>query len=597
MPYTPMPLGQIISLEYGKPLPQEDRTPDGVPAYGANGILCFCRKPYRTEPSLIIGRKGSAGEVTLTEGPFWPTDVTYYVEHDRDQTDLRFLYHLLKFQNLPRLAKGVKPGINRNDVYALTVPVPPLSEQKRIVAILDEAFEGIGKAVANTEKNLDNINTLFERLVSESVFGPCEDPGWSLSTVSEVAAANKGSIRTGPFGSQLLHSEFVDQGVAVLGIDNAAQNEFAWSKRRYISAEKYASLIRYTVKPGDVLITIMGTCGRCAVVPDDIPTAINTKHLCCITLDRRKCLPEYLHAYFLYHPLAREYLGRHAKGAIMAGLNMSLIQEMPLALPSLKKQAEIAERVSSAQSTFRSIEANYGHKLSAMNELKQSMLANAFAGQLLAKVHVATVAPVRNQQSATEVTAAILAFAYERHAAQRREKTLGHVKAQKTLHLVEAIAGVELGRYPIKDAAGPNDFGHMLRAEEWAKSRGLFEFANRPNGYDFKPLANYKSEIGVLVSSLSEHQQAIERVIDLLIPMNSEQAEVLATVHAAWNNLLADGKIADDSAILYEARENWHPSKLKIAESKFRDAIKFIRAKGIVPDGSAKPVRGQDRLL
>jgi type I restriction enzyme S subunit len=82
----------------------------------------------------------------------------------------------------------------------------------------------------------------------------------------------------------------------------------------------------------------MGTCGRVAVVPDDIPTAINTKHLCAISVNQDVILPDYLHDYILYHPFAAKYLTRQTKGAIMEGLNMSIIKQMPILLPPLETQ-------------------------------------------------------------------------------------------------------------------------------------------------------------------------------------------------------------------------------------------------------------------
>jgi type I restriction enzyme S subunit len=271
-------------------------------------------------------------------------------------------------------------NLNGDAYKAIRVAYPPLPEQRRIVAILDEAFEAISTAKANTEKNLQNAQELIGTGYSAIVDG-FDQSQWGIEPVTNIAAAGKGSMRTGPFGSQLLHSEFVDDGIAVLGIDNAVANEFRWDKRRYINEAKYRDLARYRVYPGDVLITIMGTCGRCAVVPDDIPVAINTKHLCCITVDRKKCLPDYLHRYFLCDPQALAYLTAQAKGSIMAGLNMSIISALPVRLPPLDQQASIVERSDSLQSECDRLANAQTQKLAAFDELKKSLLHQAFTGK------------------------------------------------------------------------------------------------------------------------------------------------------------------------------------------------------------------------
>ena len=266
------------------------------------------------------------------------------------------------------------------DFPSFPISVPSLAEQERIVGVLDEAFAGLATAQAHAEQNLKNARALFDSHLHAVFSHP--GPGWVEKTVKEVAAPAKGSIRTGPFGSQLLHSEFVDEGIAVLGIDNAVNNEFRWGKSRFITPEKFNQLERYRVYPGDVLITIMGTCGRCAIVPDDIPTAINTKHICCITLDRKQCLSAYLHIYFLHSPQSQEFLTKHAKGAIMAGLNMGLIQELPVMLPPIKVQAEIVKAADTLRAETQRLAGLYEQKLAALAALKKSLLHQAFSGAL-----------------------------------------------------------------------------------------------------------------------------------------------------------------------------------------------------------------------
>ena len=298
----------------------------------------------------------------------------------------KYLFHLLTSDTYKDFIAEQSDGVNINnlkfdDLRRFEVPYPSLSEQKRIVTLLDEVFAHIATAKANAEQNLQNARALFAAGFS-SFATATEQDQWSRTTVEAIAAPKKNAIRTGPFGSQLLHGEFVDAGIAVLGIDNAVSNEFRWGKSRFISVEKYKQLERYKVYPGDVLITIMGTCGRCAVVPDDIPIAINTKHLCCITTDWKKCLPSYLHAYFLYHPIAQDFLIKHAKGSIMAGLNMGLIQDLPLLLPAIDRQQEIVERLNLLQKETQRLESIYQQKLSALDALKKSLLHQAFSGQL-----------------------------------------------------------------------------------------------------------------------------------------------------------------------------------------------------------------------
>jgi restriction endonuclease S subunit len=215
-------LGDIIQLEYGKPLPPVDRNPDGLyPVYGANGEKDRSNRFYRDSQSIIVGRKGSAGEITLTEEKYWPLDVTYYVDFDRERYDLRFLYYLLKALNLPSLAKGVKPGINRNEVYDLPVMVPLLPEQRRIVAILDKAFDGIAIAKTSTEKSLQDVREIIESYI-RSVLHKNQN-GWERKNFEDCIIDVK-------YTAKIQKKYFLDTGsYPIVSQENGLKNGY-WNK-------------------------------------------------------------------------------------------------------------------------------------------------------------------------------------------------------------------------------------------------------------------------------------------------------------------------------------------------------------------------------
>ena len=326
--------------------------------------------------SVLFSSRAPIGHVAVNTVPMATNQGFKSLIPKRDLVAPKFLFHWLRANRtyLEGLGNGATfKEVSKAVVSRVEIPVPPLPEQRRIAAILDQA----DALRAKRREALAQLDSLTQSIFIE-MFGGQQSQDWPVETIADVAALHDGSIRTGPFGSQLLHSEFVADGVAVLGIDNAVANEFRWGERRFISETKYRELRRYTVKPGDVLITIMGTCGRCAVVPDDIPLAINTKHLCCITLNPLKCLPEFLHAFFLRHPMARGYLEQTSKGAIMSGLNMGLIKAMPISVPPLALQQTFATRIQAVEA----LKATHRAALAELDALFASLQHRAFAGQL-----------------------------------------------------------------------------------------------------------------------------------------------------------------------------------------------------------------------
>jgi type I restriction enzyme S subunit len=295
------------------------------------------------------------------------------------EVDRDYLFHYLRHpkvveQAVLRCSGANLPRLSPRDLGMFDVPVPSLTEQRRIANILD-------KADAIRRKRKEGI-ALTDELLRSAFFemvGPAarDYTKWHARTIESLAANVPNAMRTGPFGSDLLHSEFVDRGIAVLGIDNAVQNRFAWGERRFVTEEKYEALRRYTVRPGDVIVTIMGTTGRSAVVPDDIPAAITTKHLATITLDRGQAEPEFVSQALFRHPEALRQIATANRGAIMSGLNLGLIKTLTIPIPPIDRQREFAELTRRARA--------FESKLSSRGEsdlLFNVLVSGAFSGLL-----------------------------------------------------------------------------------------------------------------------------------------------------------------------------------------------------------------------
>ena len=293
------------------------------------------------EDDLLISLTGNVGRVALLDKEFLPAALNQRVACLRLKEGVpynkSFLYCFLNsdyFENkCIQSAKGVAQK-NMSTEWLKDYEIPDLSleEQREIATALNKVSELI---TARTQQlsTFDNIvkSRFIELFGNETI-----SQSWPKTNIGSVAL----DARTGPFGSALHHDEFVDEGVFVLGIDNAVENRFSYNKMRYITEEKYQQLKRYTVKSGDVIITIMGTVGRSAVIPEDMPKAINTKHLACITPDQSQVDPYFLTCLFQMHPDIRLQLQNQCKGAIMDGLNLTIIKALKFSLPPLSLQKQ-----------------------------------------------------------------------------------------------------------------------------------------------------------------------------------------------------------------------------------------------------------------
>ncbi len=328
--------------------------------------------------TLLLSFKLSIGKLSFAGTDLYTNEaIAGLVIKNVSSLNPYFLYHALKnikFVGGNQAVMGIT--LNSKSLADLKIPLPHLDDQIRIATILTRAEN----LIAKRKESIKTLDELLKSTFLEMFYPANRDfAAWPLTEIKELAAHHKGAMRTGPFGSNLLHDEFTTSGdVAVLGIDNAVQNKFAWDQRRFITLEKYQELSSYKVFPGDVIITIMGTIGRAAVIPEDIPLAINTKHLAAITLDRNNANPVFL-AYSIHSsPFIQKQFASKNRGAIMNGLNLGLIKETKIRKPPIELQNQFAAIVEKVES----IKLKYTQSFAELENLYGSLSQRAFKGEL-----------------------------------------------------------------------------------------------------------------------------------------------------------------------------------------------------------------------
>ncbi|HXB62825.1 MAG TPA: restriction endonuclease subunit S, partial [Acidobacteriaceae bacterium] len=511
----------------------------------------------------------------------------------------RFLYHQL-VSKMDMLLSMVSRGatvhrLMTEQIRSLDFVLPPLAEQQRIVDILDEAFENIATAKAHAEKNLRNACALFESHL-QSVFTQ-RGRGWVANKLKSVTT-KIGSGAT-PRGGE---ESYQVEGISLIRSLNVHDFGFKYLKLAFLDDIQADELSNVRVQARDVLLNITGaSVARCCIVPEDVLPARVNQHVSIIRPIAEKLDPDFLHYLLISKPYKDHLLQTGEEGgSTRQAITKAQIQDFSVEYPAtVKEQKAIAAKLDAMLAETQHLESIYQQKLAALDALKNSLLHQAFSDQLsqLISKTVAIPFPVTLPNiSSTDLHVGILAIAYEAHQKAHKASTFGHVKAEKIAHMVEAYVGVDLGRNPVRDAAGPNDFPHLKRVEHRADKAGYLTFKRQAaEGYKVTKKRGFDSLINKTRVALGDRNQKLGSLLDLMIPMDSKQAEIFATVYAAWNNLLIDKEPITDERIVQAAREDWHRDKLNIPRERFFRAIEWIRAKELCPEGQGKRVESKTK--
>ena len=269
-------------------------------------------------------------------------------------------------------------GFNASKLGALSIPIPPLSEQQRIVSILGEAFEGIAIAKANAERNVANARALF-RAELETIFSR-GDSCWVSSRLADVTT-KIGSGATPRGGEQAYKS----QGVSLIRSLNVHDLEFKYAKLAFLDDLQAGELQNVEVLERDVFLNITGaSVARCVVVPGDVLPARVNQHVAIIRPIAAKLDAEFLHYLLISKPYKDQLLqtGEDA-GATRQAITKAQIQEFDISFPStVAEQRAIVSRIDAMLIESQRLARMYERKVEALDSLKKSLLHRAFTGQL-----------------------------------------------------------------------------------------------------------------------------------------------------------------------------------------------------------------------
>lgn len=319
-------LGEICELKYGKSLKKDNRVTGKYPVYGSNGIVGYHNDFIVKAPFIVVGRKGSAGEVVFSEKHGFPIDTTFYIERDIDSKfNIKYLYHILKDDILKNLnTQAGVPGLNRNDAYKIKIPLPPLEIQKEIVAEIEGYQKIINGAKAVVENYKPQIQINLE---------------WEMVELGEVARFIDYRGKT---------PKKTTHGIPLITAKNVKFGYINKEPKEFIAEEDFDKwMTRGIPQKGNVLFTTEAPLGNIAQINTYNRIALAQRIITFIP-DRKRLIDKFL-LFILLTDFMQDRIISYRTGSTVYGIKAKILKKVKIPLPPLEIQKEIVNRIEKEQ--------------------------------------------------------------------------------------------------------------------------------------------------------------------------------------------------------------------------------------------------------
>lgn len=405
-----VPFGDFATLQRGIDLPTSKREDGSTPILGSFGITGYHSEARVNGPGVTVGRSGgSMGTVVYSDIDFWPLNTTLYVK-DFHGNNPKFVYYFMRGFDFTRFNSGsAQQSLNRNFIHPVEILVPPLETQKSIAHILgalDEKIELNRQMSATLEAivqavfkswfvDFDPVRTIMEGKQPEgmdaetaSLFpGKLIDSadglipeGWDITLLKSLTT--KISKGTTPSKKQIAAAKD-KPNVPFLKVNNISDDGLIdWDSLIHIPHSIHVDKLKRSIlKPGDVLISIAGTIGRIAVVPDSIKI-LNTNQAVAFIRPKKIIYTQYIKS-FLNDCSAKSQLQSKVVQAVQANVSLKSVSELKICVPPEEVVNKWACSVKDLIRRKQDLEAN----TKSLTTIRDSLLPKLVSGKIsIAKI-------------------------------------------------------------------------------------------------------------------------------------------------------------------------------------------------------------------